>query len=269
MNSKLSKPIAGLLIPSILLPSCTPSTLFIDETIEEINKGENKPISVLPLDFDSEEFQKLLVCYGQLVKDVVEHPEIAERCISDRAALFSEYGIDILDLEYGEELEQILLVLASEEVHEAIMSQDPDEILRVCKEKGLINEQLSLEELEAAASGTVVTKCVLVAGAAVFCLAVAGMAIVAAADTLIYESVAFWDQDSEQAELMQTKNMDIYTACTLKLPPEKTYVVSTRYCEMSVRESLALIKKYYPKLVENIDEEQLVQIIAYNFASKK
>ena len=269
MNSSITKPLAGLLIPSILLPSCTPSSFFFSESIEEINKHENKPVSVIPLDFDSEEFQRILVCYGQLVKDIVEYPQIAERCISDRSALFSEYGIEWMDIEYGNDLERILLVLASEEVHEAIMSQDPDEIIRICKEKGFINEQISLEELEAAASGTAVTKCTLVAGFAVFCLAVAGMAIVAAADTLIYESVAFWAKDSEQAEFMQTNNMDIYTACALKLPPEKTFVISSQYSEMAVRKSLELVKKHYPELVENIDEEQLVQVIAYNLACKK
>lgn len=241
MKTETTKTIAGVLIPCILVSSCTPSTLFSYDSIETINLNEGGGNPVLPIDTKSNEFRRLFDGLSALVHDVIRDPSLAKEAIDNSPVFFEKYGIAEYATTYRTDFIDVLSFLADEDIINAIHSEDAQQLFALVKAKGYLVSYTE-DEIRTIAD-YVSTKSGIVAAAFVFVMAVAGMAIVAVAETAVYETTFFWD--GEQAptsesllDLLEERNPGLIDLCSLALNKKDTLFIASLFVEDQLSRSL-------------------------------
>jgi hypothetical protein len=143
-NKKITKQIiAGILIPSVLLPSCSP--YFHDEMdIKLINnqfEPDNRSSIAVPmnLNFNSEDI-RFLKFLNNLSDDIIENPLIAKQLAETPQTIVEFYGVQDLKIDFDDELWKLIIALGDEDLHKAVKSQDIPLFFSLCEEKRLISE---------------------------------------------------------------------------------------------------------------------------------
>lgn len=283
MKEFLTKSVAGILIPSILLPSCTPSDFLLTKSIEDINSHnyftqDNQ--CVLPLDLLSEETNILIEKCMRMASDIINNPNSAKKMAESPNDYFLSYGIED-HMTLPKDMLKLLEILSDDEIHSAIMQKDNRRLLSLCKEKGLIKTldssdiKIRINPRQGGDSDTDTEISGIFVGAiAVFLLVVAGIAIVVADDTAIYDQEVFWGGedggdngngiDSTAIETIKKIDPNLYQAFSLKRPTQDTYLMATEYQDDLLDQGMQIISETYPELLQLYDNETIRQMILFN-----
>jgi len=157
----LTKVVAGVLIPAILLPSCSP--YFLDENdVVKINNQDTANNSIIenlknsiavPIDL-KEEDMRFLEFLEKLVTDILENPQIARELASSISkkeiatslknqsseSITKTYGVEDLNIDFDDALWKLIVALGDEDLHSAVMTQDIPLFFSLCESRGLITE---------------------------------------------------------------------------------------------------------------------------------
>ena len=285
MKEFLTKTVAGTLIPSILLPSCTPSDFFLTKSIEDINSHNYSTQDnqcVLPLDLLSEETSNLIEKCMSMASDIINNPHSAKLLAESPDDFFISYGIED-HMTLPKDMLKLLEILSDDDIHSAIMEKDNRKLLSLCKEKGLTktfdssdikikinNRQGGDFDTDTEISG------IFVGVIAVFLIVVAGIAVVVADDTAIYDQEVFWGGedsgdngkgiDSTAIETIKKMDPHLYQAFSLKRPIQDTYLMATDYQEDLLDQGMSIISETYPELLQLYNNEAIRQILLFNLS---
>lgn len=268
------KLIVGLLIPSILLPSCEKDSLFVSDNVHDINtvynnEGINSSVAV-PISGSDEESMKFMRSVSFLVHDIILYPKIAEKFIEDPHGVAKSYGVDDYNITFDDEFLSLLSLFADRDIHEAVMAKDVSRFFDVCVQLGIIKDVDQAAILKIVNSTNVNIAPVeagLVAGAAVFVLAVAGIALVAGNAIAIYDQAVFWDESEGDAEdknsktsLIQNRDSIAYHLWQTRI--KDTYILDSEYKSNLLNMAVSVINKYMPNIIGDISEEQLKRLLS-------
>ncbi|MFI3297909.1 MAG: hypothetical protein R3Y59_09870 [bacterium] len=103
-DEKLKKGVVTILIPSILLPSCTPyDDYFIYDDISYINRSlQTQPLGnsiAVPIINDSKD-QEFLCFINKLAADIIKNPLIAQEFAKDPKVFSKAYGFENLNNQF-------------------------------------------------------------------------------------------------------------------------------------------------------------------------
>jgi len=157
----LKKVVVGVLIPAILLPSCSP--YFLDENdVVKINNQDTANNSItenlrnsvaVPIDL-TEEDMRFLEFLEKLVTDILENPRVARELASSISnkeiagnlkntssqSIAKTYGVEDLNIDFDDALWKLIVALGDEDLHNAVMAQDIPLFFSLCESRGLIAE---------------------------------------------------------------------------------------------------------------------------------
>jgi hypothetical protein len=280
MNKKLEKVIAGVLIPSILAPSCTPNSFFDTADVVSINKQSDINSITIPINltFDSRDSQ-ILNFISKICVDIVENPVIAKQFAKNPTAFAETYGVADLQIDFDDGLWKLIVALGDEDIHEAIIKNDVSNFFTLCKQKGLIEEiqksdilkyrpilaNIDGKEVQAVslAIALVAVGVVVLYGAAA--VVVAGAAVNAAyAVSLITNTLDFWNGESSASII--NRDPHILQLWTLKngANTANTYFILSEYQEQLVNECIDALQTHFPEAIEKVDMRELRTLISLN-----
>lgn len=271
---------AGVLIPSVLLPSCTPSNLFFDTDVVTINRLSDINAIAVPVNLVSKSRDALILNFmGRIAADIVENPVIAKQFAENPQAIAEIYGVADLQLDFDDELWKLIQSLGDNDIHEAILRNDINQFLSLCKKKELISavqkseltRQYQLlvtpyaqqEEEPTLRVGLVAGPVAAVVGGVVGGV-VAGVGAVAAVWAAVYYTTAFWS--ASQVDVMANRDPLMLQVWMLKNGNDQagTYVMLSAYQEQLVNDIIEALKNNFPDQIENIDENELRTLISIN-----
>lgn len=274
----LKKAVAGVLIPAVLMPSCSP--YFLDE--EDVVKV-NDPITgnlknsdamsiAVQINLGAEDLL-LLGFLDCLVADILENPEIAKKFAENPRDFAQTYGVQNLDINFDDHFWQLIIALGDKDLHDAAKNQDIQLFFSLCEQRGLIAKLKKSEivkYLDATLDGIEDPEMVGIVAAVVVAVvgAGAGIAVGAAA---IYAAVACkdwkWADDrggGGDSSAMIIRDPYAYQLWVLKNGKENTYTVLTEYQEKIVNDCVDVLFEYFPEKAEKIDIEKWRQLITIN-----
>lgn len=265
--------IAGVLVPSVLLPSCSSPYFYDGMDIVSINQftPEDRNSIAVPINLTlNSQDLKLLDFLNKLSTDMIDNPLIAKQLSDDPQVVSKAYGVQDLNINFDDEIWSIFKALGDEELHKAAVSQDIPLFLSLCEERGLIaevkksditkyiNESVYQNEEIRAASG------VMAVGVVVFVVAAGGNAVVGATAAAIYDTYTFWSGAETRSASMKQRAPQAYQLWVLKNDKENTHIMLSEYQEKIINDCIEALYKYYPDEAKELDIVKLRQLIALN-----
>lgn len=271
MKTDFKKIIAGVLIPSILLPSCTKSNFFSNEDVNGINAKYNEDatssVAVKMDDLTAIEYQQFAELVAKLIKDIIMNPAIASEYINSPISIIKKYQLDKFDYFIDEELYSLVAKFADEDIYNAVVANDAELFFKICVDKGIIKDVDANALLNAIPTDPVIepqASAALVAAAAVFVLVFAGTAVLAANETAVYNHRFFWNSDSAAPTNSLILNRDKEIYYLWKSRNKDTYLLETEYCEEITNKCVEVIKEYLPNMYQTLGEDRLKEILIPN-----
>lgn len=264
--------IAGALIPSVLLQSC--SGYFIDEDVIVINEEmigtKTFNSSVVQLDFKSTTEEKALVNFiSELINDIISNPAIANELTRNPTHIAKMYGVEQLNINFDDKIWTLIAALGDSDLQDAMERNDVTSFLDLCSERGLISDLRKSDIVRyqriAIPESEVRPMCaayVFFGVAAILLLTAAGCVGVAAAG--IYISETYWSGSETTQSTMAKRDPLAYQLWVLKKGKENTRIVLSEYQERRVNECLDALNQYFPEKMENVDIEELRLFISLN-----
>lgn len=286
MKEISKKIVAGALIPTLLLPSC--SSYFSDaENIEEINKQEGltesniNDIAVpINLNLSSEDCQ-YLTFLKKLTADITKNPLIAERFAKDPEAFLASYGISDMKISLDDSLLKLVLALGDKEIINSIEQNDISRFLSLCSDKGIITE---LSEADSSKIDKIIsnnrelqtqylnpsTRSLGVVGAAV--AAVIGISVAGGISLIVIEVSVFsgsgdgpgGPEYSSMYTMTRNNSNTPFQVFALKKDKQNAYIMLAEYQEKIVNQYVNTLLEKYPEQMKGINIEKLKTFIAIN-----
>jgi hypothetical protein len=269
-NKIINRTLVGILIPSILLPSCTGPYFWGDGEIIEINqKGIEKNFTddyttTVLITFNSED-AKLLNFIIELTRDIVDDPSIARQFANNELSIAETYGVEDLEINMDDGLWKLIIALGDESIHNATIANDINLFFSLCEERGLLSELNESDVVKYISGDVTRDELGFVGAAAVLLLVVAGCAAAAAAAVWIRET--YWNsKEGIVNPIVREGDTQAYQIWILKAGHENTYIMLDEYQEKIVNDCMDVLNNHYPEKMEekNIDIEALRQLIRLN-----
>ncbi len=284
INEKLKKSIATVLIPSILLPSCTTyDEYFINDDVSSINnKLPIKPLDesiAVPLIINTNDY-KLLYFINEIAKDIIKTPLIAKEFAKNPREFASAYGLNDLNINLDDQLWQLVLALGDEDIHNAIITNDIAGYISLCSEKGLISKiqknELARYQANIIAPDDPQTKSgIVAAGIAAFAVVMiitgVGCGVGTAAGAVNveqYGNTRTYTWGNEVTGAIESRDPQVYQIWTLKKGSENTHIMLSEYNQRIVDDCIDMLNKEFPNDMKDVDLQELRQIISLNMPIK-
>lgn len=275
---KGTKIIAGALIPTILLPSC--SGFYCDSDLITINKGmdniESLNSVLVPINMEStSEEQKVMNFLYKLIPDIIENPLVAQKLKDDPLSVAKSYGVENINFNFDDEMWKLIAALGDYDLHEAIVTNNVGLFFEICDKKGLLSELQKSDILKyqdiSMPDSEIRPMCgaaayVFFGVAAVLIMAAAGCAGVGAA--AIYLSETYWSGARSAQETMAERDPIAFQLWTIKKGNENTTIMLSEYQERLVNDCIDALNKYFPDKMRNVDKDNLRQFISLNLPKK-
>ncbi|GHV35890.1 hypothetical protein FACS1894178_6400 [Bacteroidia bacterium] len=276
-NKYLEKIVAGVLIPSVLLPSCTP--YFVDGDPVSINNvlQERNYSAAVPIDIKDRTVVDFLI---RIVSNIIQNPALAQQFAEDPNGIAQSYGLENFEINFDDGLWKLVVALGDADIHRAIITQDIALFFELCETKGIMEELRESDFLKY--SNLSITddpsydepdRFAMVGGAVVFLIVAAGCAAVGANSVAVWNKEYAWDDDKPQKpeqdkpkslNIMVNRDLPAYQLWVLKNGTSDTYTLLSAYQEKLVNDCITAMQKYFPDKIEGIGIEDLRNFIAIN-----
>ena len=277
----LKKAVAGVLIPAVLMPSC--SKYFIDEN-EVVRINNQNPDNNLGMDnptksvtvpiFLSNEDMRFLGFLENLVTDILENPKIAKKLAENPQAIAQSYGVQDLRINFDDELWQLIIALGDEDLHNAAINQNIPLFFSLCEDMGLISEvkksdivkyfnEIFEGEDPGETVGIVIAVVVGIIAGAVAGIGV-GYIVGGVAAGIAALATFIWDSTRGDSSAMVLRDPQAYQLWVLKNGNTNTQILLSEYKEKIINDCIDVLFKYFPEKAKEIDIEKFRQFIILN-----
>lgn len=277
MKKNIEKLIAGIMIPSVLLPSCMQNDYFIDSDVISINnkmmRTDRSSVAVpINMDIDSKDL-RIINFMVKLTDDIINNPLIAKQFAEDPQLIAEAYGINDVKLDFDDGLWQLFMALSDDDIHNAAVTNNVPLFFSLCEQKGLIkslqdSELVKCQKLLISSEEEEITtqSGVMAAGVVVFVVAGGGCAVAGANSAAVYDQYALWTRESfwNSEARMAKRDPIAFQVWMLKNETNDTQIFMNEYQEKVVDECIDALQEYFPEKIENIDTIKLKQFISLN-----
>lgn len=277
MKKNLEKLIAGILIPSVLLPSCTLNDYFIDNDVVSINNAmmrDHRNSVAVPINMDIGSKDLRIINFTvKLTQDIIKNPLIAKQFAEDPQSIAEAYGISDVKLDFDDGLWQLFMALSDDDIHNAAVTNNIPLFFSLCEQRGLItglqdSELVKCQKLLISDDEEITTLSgVMAAGVVVFVVAGGGCAVVGANSAAAWDQYALWTKEYfwNSENQMSKRDPIAFQVWMLKNETNSTQIFMTEYQEKIVDECVEALQEYFPEKIENINTIKLKQFIYLNF----
>jgi hypothetical protein len=271
-NKIINRAVVGILIPSILFPSCTGPYFFGEGGVVDINQtGIEKSFMddyfiTVPVTLNSED-AKFLNFIIEITGDIVDDPLIARQFANNELPIAEIYGVENLEINMDDALWKLIIALGDESIHNATMTNDINLFFSLCEERGLLSELNESDVVRYISEDITRDELGFIGAAAVLLFVVAGCA--AAATAAVWARETYWNSKGEIVNpIVREGDTQAYQIWILKAGYENTYIMLDEYQEKIVNDCMNLLNNHYKEKMgeKDIDVEVLRELIRLNIS---